>query len=133
VIFISEHYKVMKAYEQKFFMPPMADGPTTVSLRTVYHLHWLNLHLNVFFHAQEISETFVLFTSDPWDIITKAELQECWEPYLSKAFIRYNGVFDLITRERKIAAAVGAASLLTSVTHGKTEAAIPVGNPNSST
>ena len=84
--------------------------------------------LNAFLHAQEISETFVLFTSDPWEVITKVELQERWEPYLSEAFIRYNGVYDLITHERKIAAAVGAASLLTSVTHGKTEMAIPGGN-----
>ena len=101
----------MKAYEQKFFVLQMADGPTALPLHAVYHLHWLNLRLNVFFCAQEISETFVLFTSDPREIITKAELQEHWEPYLSKSFIHYNGVYDLITRERKIAAAAGAASL----------------------
>lgn len=64
----------MKAYEQKFLVLPMADGPATVPLRAVYHLHWLNLHLNAFFCAQEINETFVLFTSDPRDIITKEGL-----------------------------------------------------------
>jgi hypothetical protein len=133
VIFISEHYKVTKAYEQKFFVLPMVDGPITVPLHAVYHLHWLFLHLHAFFCAQEISETFVLFTSDPRDIITKAELQERWEPYLSEVFISYNGVYDLITRERKIAAAVGTASLLTSFTHGKTEVAMPVGNLSSPT
>ena len=76
VIFISEHYKVMKAFEQKFLVLPMANGPTMEPLCAVYHLHWLNLHQNAIFHAQEISETFVLFTSDPREIITKAELQE---------------------------------------------------------
>ena len=111
----------------------MADEPAALPLHAVYHFHWLDLCLNAFFHAQEISETFVLFTSDPWEIITKVELQECWEPYLSQAFICYNGVYDLITREHKIAAAMGAASLLTSVTHGKTEVAIPVGNLSSPT
>ena len=107
-------------------MLPMANGPATEPLCTFYHLNWLNLHLNAFFHD-------VLFTSDPREIINKAELQEHWEPYLSKAFINYNGVYDLITREHKIAAAVGAASLMTSVPHGKTEVAIPVGNLSSPT
>ena len=114
-------------------MSRSSNGPAALPLHAVYHVHWLNLHLNAVFHAQEISETFVRFTSDPREIITKVELQERWEPYLSKAFIHYNGVYDLITRERKISAAVGAASLLTFVTHGKTEVATPVGNLSSPT
>jgi len=66
----------MKAYEPKFFVLQMADGSAALPLRAVYHLCWLNLHLNAFFSDQEISETFVLFTSDLPEIITSAELQE---------------------------------------------------------
>ena len=134
VIFISEHHRVMKAYEQRFLALPMADGPVTTPLRAVYHLQWLNLRFNSFFKAQEITDVPVLMVGNPRDIINKAELQERWEPQLSAAFLEFNGITDLITRERKIAAAVGAAALLTSTSGSTVQSGVTLSTqPGSST
>lgn len=86
------------------------------------------LVLSAFFHAQEISETILLFTSNPRDIITKAELQVHWEPYPSDAFMPYNTACNLITRECKIATAVGSVMLFMLIIHQKIGEALPLGN-----
>jgi hypothetical protein len=85
IVFISVYYKLMMAHEQCFLELPIEDGPIAEHQCAVYQLQWMNLHANAFFRHQEISDVPVRFASNPREIITKAELQECWEPQLSDA------------------------------------------------